>query len=1152
MATTDAPEEFRHIYLNDAHANAENKYTGNGITTSKYTVLTFLPKNLFEQFRRVANLYFLVIAVLQLLPLDLSPISPITSILPLMFVLSVTAGKEIYEDYRRHRRDKLTNNSPCRILRDRQFHDCVWTDVVVGDVLQLHGGDPIPADILLLSSSEPLGMAYVETSNLDGETNLKIRQAIAETQPASGHEASEEEVIDFLYDLQGSVQCEQPNRELYRFNGFIDLDQQYPLGPKQVLLRGTSIRNTKVAYGLVLNTGNDTKLMQNSTDPPAKRSNLEISMNKQILSIFAFQLTLCFVCGLIGGITRKEQRDPHWYLDLRNAERGEPPIVGTLGFFTFLILYNTMIPISLYVSMELVKVVQAFWIYADRNMFYALTKTPAMPRTSNLNEELGQVQFIFSDKTGTLTCNVMEFLKCSVGGVMYGTGTTEIARAAAKRQGKELPPPPPRDGPPKPGDVPFEDPKFMKHLYGDYENSAYIEDFLVMLAVCHTVIPEENDDGEIEYRASSPDEFALVHAARALGFYFHGRDTTSVTITKHMDTEDEEEETYEILNVLEFNSTRKRMSVIVRCPDGTLKLYCKGADSVIYERLGNGQKFDDRTHDHLEILAAEGLRTLCFAAVELDEDEYEDWAKIYKKASLKLEGRDEAVADAAELIEQNLFLIGASAIEDKLQDGVPATIETLAEAGIKIWVLTGDKQETAINIGFACAVLHNAMHLITINDNKREKVLNKINKGIETAEKNSGKDIGLVIDGTALTHALHPECGQRFLALGILCKAVICCRVSPSQKAEVVDLVKLNMDQITLAIGDGANDVGMIQAAQIGIGIEGEEGKQAANTSDYSIAQFRYLQPLLLVHGRWSYQRIAILILYSFYKNMAFSLTQFWFALFSAFTGQTLFDSLYIAVYNVTSTFLPIMMVAIFDQDVSAGAVQEHPFLYHPGQHRESFNAKMFWMWLLNGAFHSLIFYFTSYFAFGRDTYLSDGQTGGVWVMGVFAYSLVVVTVNLKIALHTRYWTFFNHFCTWGTIIFWFILAAVYASLGTWVPNAGGVAYMAFSAPTFWFALVIGSVAALVPDYVVKAAYRNFFPQPVHIVQEMEKLGYERKHDEFELNEDYHATKGVGGRRRGGDGPTGFAFAQEPGLPAQISPRGSDSGSYSESYDDES
>jgi phospholipid-transporting ATPase len=531
--------------------------------------------------------------------------------------------------------------------------------------------------------------------------------------------------------------------------------------------------------------------------------------------------------------------------------------------FTYWVLYSALVPISLFVTIEIVKYWQAILINDDLDMYYDKMDTPAVCRTSSLVEELGMVEYIFSDKTGTLTCNQMEFKQCSIGGIQYAEEVPEDHRATIQ------------DG----VEVGVHDFNRLKENLQNHESSVLIHHFLALLATCHTVIPERTDEkgGAIKYQAASPDEGALVEGAVMMGYQFTARKPRSVQITVKG-----EEFEYELLAVCEFNSTRKRMSTIFRCPDGKIRCYCKGADTVILERLGGNNPHVDITLQHLEEYASEGLRTLCLAIREIPEQEFQEWWQVFDKAQTTISGnRAEELDKAAEILERDFTLLGATAIEDRLQDGVPETIHTLQEAGIKVWVLTGDRQETAINIGMSCKLISEDMTLLIVNEENAVMTRDNIQKKLDAIRMQGDGTIAmdtlaLVIDGKSLTYALEKDLEKNFLDLAVMCKAVICCRVSPLQKALVVKLVKRHLKAILLAIGDGANDVSMIQAAHIGVGISGMEGLQAARSADVSIGQFRYLRKLLLVHGAWSYQRVSKVVLYSFYKNITLYMTQFW------------------------------------------------------------------------------------------------------------------------------------------------------------------------------------------------------------------------------------------------------------------------------------
>uniref|UniRef100_A0A8B9KTN3 Phospholipid-transporting ATPase n=1 Tax=Astyanax mexicanus TaxID=7994 RepID=A0A8B9KTN3_ASTMX len=994
-------EDARLIFINQPQFT---KFCSNRVSTAKYNVLTFLPRFLYSQFRRAANSFFLFIALLQQIP-DVSPTGRWTTLVPLLFILVVAAVKEVIEDLIVH-----------------------WEKVAVGEVVRASNGDHLPADLIILSSSEPQGMCYIETSNLDGETNLKIRQGLQIT--------SEIKDIDSLMRLSGRMECESPNRHLYEFVGNIRMDghSTVPLGPDQILLRGAQLRNTQWVHGIVVYTGHDTKLMQNSTRPPLKLSNVERITNFQILVLFGCLLAISLVCSIGQTIWKYQYGNDAWYMDLNY---GGAANFG-LNFLTFIILFNNLIPISLLVTLEVIKFIQAYFINWDTDMIYEATNTPAMARTSNLNEELGQVKYIFSDKTGTLTCNVMQFKKCTVAGVAYGHSSHSMEEAG------------------------FNDPSLLENLQSNHPTAPVIMDFMTMMAICHTAVPERSED-TITYQAASPDEGALVRAARNLGFVFSARTPDSV-----------------IVESVSVEHARKRMSVIMRTPSGKIRLYCKGADTVIYDRLADNSRYKDITLKHLEQFATEGLRTLCFAVADISESLYQQWLEVHHRACTSLQNRALKLEESYELIEKNLQLLGATAIEDKLQDRVPETIETLMKADIKIWILTGDKQETAINIGHSCKLLTKNMGLLVINeetlDGTRETLSHHCGMLGDALHKEN--DFALIIDGKTLKYALTFGARQYFLDLALSCKAVICCRVSPLQKSEVVEMVKKQVKVITLAIGDGANDVGMIQTAHVGVGISGNEGLQAANSSDYSIAQFKYLKNLLLVHGAWNYNRVAKCILYCFYKNIVLYIIEIWFAFVNGFSGQILFERWCIGLYNVIFTALPPLTLGIFERSCRKENMLKYPELYKTSQNAMGFNTKV----------NPLYFYTLKIFL---NTVFGNGKTPDYLLLGNMVYTFVVITVCLKAGLETSSWTMFSHIAIWGSIGLWVVFFGIYSSLWPLIPLApdmSGEADMMFNSGVFWMGLFFIPVTSLVFDVAYKVIKKACFKTLVDEVQELEAL----------------------------------------------------------------
>jgi phospholipid-transporting ATPase len=550
------------------------------------------------------------------------------------------------------------------------------------------------------------------------------------------------------------------------------------------------------------------------------------------------------------------------------------------------------------------------------------------------------------------------------------------------------------------------------------------------------------------------------------------------------------------------------MSALVRSPEGKIKLYIKGADTVIFERLSKtNNPYVDATVTLLEEYANEGLRTLCIAMRDISEEEYYEWSKIYEKAATTINNRGAELEKAAELIEKDLFLLGATAIEDKLQDEVPDTIHTLANAGVRIWVLTGDRQETAINIGFSCKLITEEMNLIVCNEAthfetkeflegklaalkgdveeaEQEPIWNKYMKSIpyvkmvtkaKKLKKSSNTNLeamALVIDGKSLEYALEDDIKMIFLELAVMCKAVICCRVSPLQKALVVKLVRKNVEgAVTLAIGDGANDVSMIQAAHVGVGISGLEGLQAARSADFAIAQFRFLKKLLLIHGSWSYARLSKVVLYSFYKNIVLYLIQLWFSFDNGFSGMTLFETWTGSCYNIAFAVFQPMAIGIFDQFLNARMLDKYPQLYKLGQTNEFYNIRTFWAWISNSFFQSLIMFYGFAWINHEGGIMPDGMTMNNWGFGEMIYTTDLICITLKAALIVDTWVNFTYFAIFGSISLWFFFFPIYTIVGPLVKIGSelqGVNKPIFESAAFWFGIILIPFVANLRDYVWK------------------------------------------------------------------------------------
>ncbi|KAJ7535445.1 hypothetical protein O6H91_12G034100 [Diphasiastrum complanatum] len=544
----------RIVYINNPQkTNQKYDVSGNRIHTSKYTWYSFIPRNVFEQFHRVAYIYFLIILILNQIP-QLAVFGKTASLFPLLFVLLVTAIKDGFEDWGRHKSDRVENNRVAFVLDKNHFAPKKWERVRVGEMVKVHANESVPCDIVLLATSDPSGVAYIQTTNIDGESNLKTRYA---------HQATSKEHPE-LRPIVGTLFCEQPNRNIYGFSAYLDLENtRLSLGPINIILRGCELKNTSWVVGVVVYAGQETKAMLNSSGAQSKRSKLERQMNRETLWLSFFLLIICLIGGVgmglwVGRHDSKLDTFPFYQKKDMNGENYlfyGPVGEGLLAFLGCVILFQIMIPISLYISMELVRLGQAFFMVRDKNMFHSESNSYLKCRALNINEDLGQIGYVFSDKTGTLTENKMEFHSATINGTNYNNAkgqhasinkfTAQISsvdldfdKVDAGKQSRAL----------KVGAK--VDPDLVQLLQDstNAEEKNAVHNFLLVLAVCNTVVPTwvnksssgqlemqiasagEIAPGFIDYHGESPDEQALVSAAADYGYRLLERTSSSVVI----------------------------------------------------------------------------------------------------------------------------------------------------------------------------------------------------------------------------------------------------------------------------------------------------------------------------------------------------------------------------------------------------------------------------------------------------------------------------------------------------------------------------------------------------------------------------------------------------------------------------------------------
>jgi len=834
---TVSVEEKKKGKLRTFSNSPNTNYQNNKVSHQKYTILNLIPMFLFLQFRFFFNFFYLIITLTQFVPIYRIGFL-VTYLFPLLFVLSISLIKELWDEYQRWKRDRELNLQEFDLITASGQFKISSQDLRVGHIITIHSGSRVPADLILLKTSDPVGTSFIKTTQLDGETDWKLRRSLPFAQ-----------VIEDLFSHSFSFETEPPNASIYEFSGKVVFDgAEHSIGVDSTIWADAVVACGSI-IGIVVYSGSETRSSMNGTPSSPKIGKVDREINRYSSILFVLLFLASFIASSLNGFGSNFH----------------------VLIVRFVLLFSFIIPISMKINLDVSKMIFSYRISHDHQI------EGSIMRNSNIPEELGRIEYIFTDKTGTLTKNEMDFKKLQIdNNIIYGNSTI----------------------------IP------QQHQFA-----------VLSLALCHSVTVTQ--DG---FQSSSPDEIALVKQAGRFGYTLVSRDENSMTIV----FPNQAKEIFSIMAILPFSSVWKHMGIVISNKRFGTMLICKGADTSISRMCPPSEWLDEVVGN----LAREGLRTLVYSSRTMSDNDFSMFMDEYQKASTSVVDRGQLILQCFRSIENDMLLLGVTGVEDKLQENVPETLETLGAANIKIWMLTGDKLETAICVALSSRLITRDTDFVVINSYV------ELFRYLEDHKTNISP---LVIDGTALQQAIE---GFPSLFLSVASKApsVVVCRCSPSQKESVV---RVFQNFVTCAVGDGGNDVSMIQAASIGIGIVGKEGKQASLAADCSINTFSHLRRLILWHGTNNYKHSSRLAQFVMHRGVIMTATQAIYSFLFNIVPVPFYNDWLMMGFATFFTSFPVISL-IFDVLIEANTIMAFPELYTKCQRGRFLSAKTFigWTWL--------------------------------------------------------------------------------------------------------------------------------------------------------------------------------------------------------------
>ena len=1047
----------RFVYFSDQALNITN--WSNKEENNKFNVITFFPKTLFNQFRQFGNFFYLLMSISQFFP-ELAVGFLFTYISPLAFVIAVSMGKELYDDINRRIQDKKTNSAKITVIvpsADKSSIQLTQKDasqLQIGDIIELKKDSRVPADIIVLKTFNEAedNQAFIRTDQLDGETDWKLRKAPGVTQAMNE--------IQF-FTSEAFAEYEPPSKLIYNFQGVIQCkteegEKKEPLNLENTMWASTVVASKKV-IGIVIYTGKETRAKMNSSSPKVKIGILDNEINRLNIYLFVITFIVAFIIASAKGFQNK----------------------FIFNFIKYIILFCAIIPISLRVNLDVSKTYFSVIINRDKDI------PGTIARNSTIPEELGRISYVFSDKTGTLTKNEMIFKIIAMETEIFAEDKFEDLKGIVLDECKDY------DAPlldlvksESSGSEEIEsstisisssqstEVKKKKRIHR--HRSKLIRDTITAMCLCNNVTPvaDDNDPNKMTYQASSPDEVALVKFAVTLNMRLVGRTDKEIKLTDAADNTEE----FEVLANFPFSSDTKRMGIILKNKKhGHIIYYLKGAENVMMRFVKD--EYVNYIAENAENLATKGLRTLVLSQKLIPQDYFDKWNKEYEEAKTSMEDRQQKIADVVSKLENNMDFLCVTGVEDLLQDDVATTIDNLRNAGMKVWMLTGDKVETATCISISAGLKAKTHKIYTIkNDEIKSEAKNEekppenvlLSKFEEYKRKINIDPHLFIIDGDTLDLALK-NCEKDFFETAMLAPSVVCCRCSPTQKRIIVKTIKKYTDARTAAVGDGGNDVAMIQEADVGIGIVGKEGLQASLAADYSIMEFKSLNMLLLWFGRIAYKNTSMMSNFIIHRGLIIAFNQFIFSCIFYFNPVPLYSGFLSFGYSTIFTSLPCICV-LLDQDVNKNNVLTFPTLYKILLKGRELNLKSFLFWLFKSIFQAFIIMFGSIILFEDTIFLKI-------VTVTFTALIYLEVLNVYLEINKYHW--FMGISFGATLLVYLLTIGL---LNNYLDI-----YFIFEWGTF-FKIPLIAVISWAPFFIGSFIKKKFFPETIEKLNQAKSL----------------------------------------------------------------